>query len=318
MSPLIEQIWTDYFFDPMLNALLFLYAILFQNFALAIIVFTVIVRLLILPLTLRQLHSAKAMSTLQPRIQELNRKYGQDRERLSKETWALYREHGVNPAGCALPMFIQMPIWIGLYQAIVFAVGDRPENLLSLADHLYPWPLFDNIVPVSQTFLWMHLARPDPFYIIAILVGITAFIQQKMTVLPTTDANQAQMNRMMTWMMPIMYGYFTVVVGAGLALYWLVSNLIGIAIQYFVTGWGSLLPGQPGARGLAPLKEALSGLPVGLRGGARPTGSRPPRSSPPGPQLSGARPNGPRPSPVGPAGRKSRARKRKKDRDAKL
>lgn len=259
MPPEVVALWTTFFFNPMLNTLLVLYTLLFHNFGLTIIVFTVFVRLLILPLTLRQLKSAKSMSGIQPKIQELQKKYGQDRERLSKETWALYREHGVNPAGCALPMFIQMPIWIGLYQSILFTLGDRPENLIALADHLYKIPWLENIVPVSNTFLWMNLARPDPFYIIAVLVGVSAFVQQKMTVLPSGDTSQAQMNRMMTWMMPLMYGYFTIVVGSGLAVYWLISNLIGIAIQYFVTGWGTLIPGYPGARGLTPIKAFLSG-----------------------------------------------------------
>ncbi|HEX2174161.1 MAG TPA: YidC/Oxa1 family membrane protein insertase, partial [Dehalococcoidia bacterium] len=261
MPPPVVDLWTNLFFDPMLNILLGLYAILFHNFGLTIIVFTIIVRLLILPLTLRQLNSAKAMSGLQPRLQELQKRFGQDRERLSKETWALYREHGVNPAGCALPMLIQMPIWIGLYQAILFVLGDRPENLLALADHMYPLAIFDRLVPVNPSFFGLNLATPDPTYIIAVLVGVSAFVQQKMTTLPSTDPQQAQMNRMMTWMMPIMYGYFTVVVSSGLAIYWLVSNLIGIAIQYFVTGWGSLFPNQPpGQRGLGPVREFFGGL----------------------------------------------------------
>lgn len=267
MPPVIEQLWTVFFFDPVLNALLILYTFLFNNFGLTIIVFTVIVRILILPLTLRQLRSAKSMSSLQPKIQEIQRKYGQDRERLSRETWALYKEHGVNPAGCALPLVVQMPIWIALYQSILFALGDRPENLLALADHLYPLALFDRLIPVSSTFLWLNLARPDPTYIIAVLVGVSAFIQQKMTTLPSTDSNQAQMNRMMIFMMPLMYGYFTVVVASGLAIYWLISNVIGIVIQYFVTGWGTLFPNYPGARGFGPILAAFRGDLLPPRGG---------------------------------------------------
>jgi YidC/Oxa1 family membrane protein insertase len=321
MPPIVELLWSQFFFNPMLNILLGLYAVLFHNFGLTILVFTILVRLAILPLTLRQLHSAKSMSSLQPKMQELQRRYGQDRERLSKETWALYREHGVNPAGCALPMLIQMPIWIGLYQAILFTLGDRPESLLALADHMYPLQFLDRLVPVNSSFLWLNLAHPDPTYIIAVLVGVSAFVQQKMTTMPSNDPSQAQMNRMMTWMMPLMYGYFTVVVSSGLALYWLISNIVGIAIQYFVTGWGTLIPNQPGARGIRPLIEFVGSLRSGggllgggglfggfFGGGGRPAPRGPRRPPQVGPG-SDVDPAPQRPASEAPATKKSRNRK---------
>jgi len=239
----IGAAWTMLFLEPMLNCLVLLYSFLFHNFGLTIIVFTVIVRLLILPLTLKQLRASKAMSTLQPKLQELQKKYAKDREKLSKETMALYKEHGVNPLGCAIPTFIQMPVWIGLYQSILLAMASRPENMLALSRHLYPnLPIVNQVIPLSNSFLWLNLATPDKTFILPILVAGSMWVQQKMMTVPSVDSQQAQMNRMMQTMMPLMFGFFTLNVASGLALYWLVSNLISIVFQYFVTGWGSLIP----------------------------------------------------------------------------
>ncbi len=237
------ELWNTLFFQPMLNSLIVLYSILFHNFGLTIVVFTIVVRILMLPLTLKQLQRSKAMSALQPRIQEVQKKFGKDRERLSKETMALYKEHGVNPLGCAVPTLLQFPIWIGLYQSITFALGDKPESMLSLAQHLYPaLELVHRVIPLNNHFLWLNLATPDPSYVLPILVGASMWVQQKMMAMPMADPQQAQMNKMMQTMMPLMFAFFTVSFASGLAIYWVTSNLISIVLQYFVTGWGSLLP----------------------------------------------------------------------------
>lgn len=226
----------------MLNGLIFLYTLLFSNFGIAIIVFTVLVRILMLPLTLQQLHASKAMMALQPKIQELQRRYGKDKERLSRETMKLYKEQGVNPAGCLFPTLVQFPIWIGLYQSIIQALGATPENLLGLSQHLYPGlPQVRQAIPLASHFLGLDLAQPDPTrLVLPVLVGASMWVQQKMTTLPTADPRQAETNRFMLTMMPLTFGIFTMGFPSGLALYWVVSNLISIGIQYFVTGWGSL------------------------------------------------------------------------------
>lgn len=251
------ELWNTLFFQPMLNGLIVLYSILFQNFGLTIVVFTVIVRVLMLPLTMKQLNASKAMSTLQPRIQEIQKKYGKDRERLSKETMALYREHGVNPLGCAVPTLLQFPIWIGLYQSIMAALGDKPESMLDLAKNLYPTlDMVHRAIPLNNQFLWLDLALPDQSFILPILVGASMYLQQKMMTMPVADPQQAQMNKMMQTMMPLMFAFFTVNFASGLAIYWVASNLISIVLQGFVTGWGSLFstmfgswrPGATGAR----------------------------------------------------------------------
>lgn len=240
MEP-ITYLWNTLFFQPMLNGLLLLYGVAFHNFGVTVVLFTLLVRMVILPLTLRQLHAAKAMARLQPELSKLQKRYANDRQRLSQEQIRLYREQGVNPLGCAVPTLIQLPVWMGLYQSILLALAATPQDLMNLSRHLYP-NLQDvqSLVPLESGFLWLDLALPDRFFVLPILVGGSAWLQQKMATQPTDDPRQSQMNMTMQWMMPMMFGFFTVSFASGLAIYWFISNLISIIIQYFVTGWGTL------------------------------------------------------------------------------
>ncbi|MFC1935326.1 YidC/Oxa1 family membrane protein insertase [Chloroflexota bacterium] len=240
---LIGLLWNGLIFNPMLNGLVVLYAILGHNFGITIIVFTILVRLATLPLTLRQTRSTRKMSEVQPKIQALQRRYAKDKARLSQETMRLYKESGVNPIGCLGPMIIQFPIWIGLYMAIIKVLPTSPESLAGLSGHLYSWlPLVHHVVPLDSHFLWLDLATPDPMPLLAVLVGASMWVMQKMTMLPNSDPKQQSTQRMMLWMMPFMFAFFTLSLPSGLPLYWFVSNLIGIVIQYFVAGWGGLRP----------------------------------------------------------------------------
>ena len=234
------ELWNFILLQPMLNFLVLLSHVLFSNFGLAIIALTIIVRLIMLPLTLRQIRSSKAMSTLQPKLQEIQKKFGKDRQRLQQEVSKLYKEAGVSPMGCLLPMLIQLPIWIALYQSILKAVATSPEELLGLSQRLYALPILHQTVPLESGFLWLNLGSPDSFYIMPLLVGGSMWIQQKMMTLPTADPKQQSMSRMMLWLMPLMFVFFTMQFPAGLALFWVFSNIIGIVMQYFITGWGGL------------------------------------------------------------------------------
>jgi YidC/Oxa1 family membrane protein insertase len=223
----------------MLNGLIVLYSVFFSNFGIAIVVFTIIIRLLMLPLTLRQQVASKRMSELQPKMQEIQKKY-KDPKRRSAEQMKLYRQYGMNPLGCLWPMLIQMPIWFGLFRSVMLAVAHTPEELLNLSQLLYPWQLIQQTVPLGNRFLWLDLARPDPTgFILPILVGATMWLQQKMTPTPSIDPKQSQMNSTMLWMMPIMFAFFTMQFPSGLALYWVVSNVVGIIMQGFISGWGA-------------------------------------------------------------------------------
>jgi YidC/Oxa1 family membrane protein insertase len=138
-------------------------------------------------------------------------------------------------------MLVQFPIWVALYQAIMIALATTPENLLNLASHLYSWGMVSQAIPLGSKFLWLDLGQPDPYLILAIIVGGTMWVQQKMTTAPAVDPRQESTQRMTTLMMPLMFGLLTLMFPSGLALYWAVSNIIGIITQYFLTGgWGYL------------------------------------------------------------------------------
>ncbi len=241
--------WELIILQPVINVLIMLTRYLFDIFGLAIIALTIIVRLVTLPLTLRQLRATKGMQELQPKIKELQQKYGKDKQKLAAEQMKLYKESGVSATGCLLPMLVQMPIWIALFQAILLSLAVAPESLLNLSRFLYSWPEVYAMLPLGNDFLGLNLAEGN--LILAILVGATMWVQQKMVMPVTTDSRQQAQSRMMLWMMPLMFGFFSLTFPSGLALYWMVSNSITIVIQYYMTGWGALVPsatGKPGSR----------------------------------------------------------------------
>ena len=260
--PGVTEVWNLVIMEPMLNLLMLLYSVLFNNFVLAIIGLTIVVRLITFPLTQRQIRSMKAMQELQPEIQKLQKKFAKDREKLSAATMELYREHGVNPAMGCLPLLIQMPIWIGLYQSIYQALGDTPEQFVVLSQRLYHTiPFMHDIaarsLPLNSQFLWLDLGRPDPWYILPVLVVAVFWLQQKLTAQPAVDPSQAQMNRTMQTMMPLMFGVITLQVASGLAVYWVASGVLQIIQQGFTTGWADITKALPaGIPGLPRGEEA--------------------------------------------------------------
>jgi YidC/Oxa1 family membrane protein insertase len=221
-----------------MNMLIVLTHYLFSSFGLAIIALTIVVNILMYPLTKKQLHATQAMQSLQPKLSELQKKYGKDRQRLAQEQMRLYKESGVNPAGCLMPMLIQLPIWIALYQSIIRVLAWTPEDFLGLSRYLYSWQVVYSSLPLADKFLWFSLAVPDA--VLAVLVMITMWLQQKMVTPPTTDPKQQSMSRMMLWTMPLMFGFLCLSFPSGLALFWVTSSVIRIAMQYFATGWGGV------------------------------------------------------------------------------
>jgi YidC/Oxa1 family membrane protein insertase len=195
------------------------------------------------PLTARQLRSTKAMQNLQPKLAELQKKYAKDKNKLAQEQMKLYKESGVSPAGCLVPMLVQLPVWIAVYQSIILALATAPEGLLSLSRYLYPWPILYSMLPLDSSFLGMDLSSSGNI-ILALLVGASMWVQQKMTTPPVTDPKQQAQSQMMLWMMPMMFFFLSYTFPSGLALYWVASTVIGIVQQYFISGWGSLLPSR--------------------------------------------------------------------------
>ena len=239
----IGAIWDLIILKPMINIVIALSGILFSNLGLTIIALTLVVRGAMYPLTRKQLRATKAMQSLQPKLTELQKKHAKDKQKLAQEQMRLYKESGVSPAGCLGPMLIQMPIWIALYQAIIRVLAVTPDSFLNLSHYLYGWPIVYSALPLNNHFLWLNLASSD--FLLAILVGATMWVSQKMTTPVATDAKQASQGQMMTIMMPLMFTFLAMTFPSGLALYWLVTNLVTVVMQYFTLGgWGGLLPNK--------------------------------------------------------------------------
>lgn len=242
------------FLQPILNFLIVLSHVFFDNFGFAIVALTIIVRLVILPLTLKQLRASRTMSeamkAIQPKLQQIKKKYAKDRQKLQQETMKLYKEAGVSPMGCLsspmlVSLLIQLPIFIAVYRAIIRALATTPQDFLGLSEDLYSWSVLHQAVPVSGKFLWLDLSNPDPYLLIPILVGGTMWVSQKMITQPSTDPQQQSMQRMMQLMMPLMFGFICLTLPSGLGLYFVISTIFSVVVQYYIYGWGNLFAPSP-------------------------------------------------------------------------
>jgi YidC/Oxa1 family membrane protein insertase len=215
ITPESTGVWNQYIVYPLSWFITKVADLLGGSFGLSIIVVTIIIRLVILPLMIKQTKSSKAMQALQPELAELKKKYSskdqKTQQKLQQETMALFQKNGVNPMAGCFPILIQMPILIGFYHAISRTTAIANDN-----------------------FLWFDLGDKDPFYILPIIAGITTFIQQKMMMAGT--ANQNPQMAMMLWMMPIMIVVFAISFPAALSLYWVVGNIFMIVQTYFIKG----------------------------------------------------------------------------------
>ncbi len=238
----LSLLWNEAIIRPMINSLVFLYIILFKNFGLSIIVFTIIVNLVTLPLTLRQIRQTRAMSAQQPRILELREKYGNDRQKMSQETMRIYRENGINPLGCLGPMVIQMPILLGLYWAIIRTLPAAPERLVELSGLLYSSPELSKALPLNSMFLGLDLAKMASDlgiggFVIAAVVGASMWLSMKIsTPPPSGDSAQQQTQKMMQYMFPVMIGVLSLNFPLGLSMYWVASSAIRGCITALTSG----------------------------------------------------------------------------------
>lgn len=194
------------------------------NYGLSIIIFTIIVKLLLFPLTKKQTDSTKKMQEIQPKMQEIQKKYANNKEKLNKELLKLYDEYDYKPTAGCLPLLVQFPIIIGLFRAL-----RQPE--------VYVFPEGYDIV---HQFLWIpDLANPDPYYILPVLAAVFTYLSTKMTTNAQNvsgDNPAAQTQKTMTTIMPIMIGFISLSFPAGLALYWVISNLSQMVQQYIILG----------------------------------------------------------------------------------
>jgi len=178
------------------------------NYGLAIILMTFVIKAIIYPLTHKQMKSMRELQELQPKLKELQKRYADDPEKMQMETLKLYKEHGVNPLGGCLPLLIQMPILLAFYNALVkfHYVGDK-------------------------SFLWVaDLSKPDALFLLPILAGLTTYIQQRLS---TMDANDPTQKSMLI-VMPLMIAWMATRFAAGLALYWVMFNVLSILQQMYI------------------------------------------------------------------------------------
>jgi YidC/Oxa1 family membrane protein insertase len=199
--------WLKWLAIPLLIVLKFLYGYV-GNYGIAIIILTILIKLIFWPLGNKSYKSMKEMQKLQPKMVALREKYKDDKARLSQESMALYKTHKVNPLGGCLPMVVQIPVFFGLYKALLYAIELRHSPL----------------------FWWVQdLSAKDPYYITPIIMGGTMFIQQKMT---PTGADPMQAKIML--FMPIIFTFMFLNFPSGLVIYWLFNNIISIGQQVYI------------------------------------------------------------------------------------
>ncbi len=203
-------------FEPIENLLHFMMEVLynvtdklgFGSYGLAIILLTIIVKVALYPLTVKQIKSMKAMQEIQPELQKLQEKHKNNPQMLQMKMMELYRDKGVNPMAGCLPLVIQMPILMGMYYALYnFDYGGA-----------------------APSFLWLpSLSETDPNYILPVLAAATTLIQQKMTTM-----QQTQQTKMLMIVMPLFIGWLSLTFPSGLVLYWVTMNVVQIVQQWWI------------------------------------------------------------------------------------
>ncbi|MEN6350250.1 MAG: YidC/Oxa1 family membrane protein insertase [Syntrophomonas sp.] len=180
------------------------------NYGLAIIIMTILIKLVLFPITHKQLKSMRAMQEIQPRMKYLQEKYKEDPQTMQAKLMELYKEHGVNPLSGCLPLLIQMPIFIAFYQS------------------LYK---FEFKVAAHAEFLWIpNIGSPDPYYFLAVLAALTTYLQQRVSMVDTKDPTQ----KSMLYVMPLFMAWIAATMPAGLPLYWVTFNILGILQQLYI------------------------------------------------------------------------------------
>ena len=236
--------------QPIFNVLMLLDHVL-GDFGLSIILLTVLIRLVLFPLTLKQLKSTKAMQAIQPLIADVKKQYPKDQRAQLEATQAIYKEYGVNPAAGCLPLFIQLPVLYGLFNSLNTVLRNHP-TVTSINSTIYSFLPHFTKLPDSNlnwfTFInphwFINLGAPDPTHILPVLAALATFIQLRMSQPRTTAATKnamTQQMQIMQFIMPVITLVFALTFPAGLALYWTTTSVFSMVQQYFVTGWGSLL-----------------------------------------------------------------------------
>lgn len=252
----ITGIWNAFLVHPIMNLTIFGYS-LTRDFGFAIVFVTILIRLALYPLYVTQIRSQRAMQEVAPAMNELKKKYGKDRQRFAEEQMKLYKERGVNPAAGCLPLLLQMPLLIALYNALLqlgCGIGPPPNNVCDGMTHdmieTFRYQFITNPVPTGASLdttahwlPWITAGLQKPDLVLAFVAGAVQLIASVMA-LPAkqvqSDDPSQRMMQSMVYTFPIMTVFFGATFPAGLALYWITTTVFQIVQQYFVSGWGQL------------------------------------------------------------------------------
>jgi len=208
LEDVIEFGWFTFLSRPFFKVMFAIYNFV-GNWGWAIVLFTLLVKLILFPLSYKGLMSMQKLKDLAPKMKEIREKYGKDPAKMNQQMMQLYKKHGANPMGGCLPMLLQIPIFFALYRVLLNA--DELQGA--------PW------------IGWItDLSRQDPYFVLPILMGITMYIQQKITPNTMTDPTQ---KKIFQWL-PVIMTFFFLTFPSGLVLYWLVNNILTIAQQYYI------------------------------------------------------------------------------------
>jgi len=232
--------WKVVLYQPLLNLLIIFYNFLGNNMGMAIIALTLLVRLFMLPTTLKSMLAQKKLKEIQPEIEKIRKDHGHDKQKLTQATLELYQKHGVNPFSSCLPLLIQLPIFIALYRVFLGFSQMIDKNML--------YGFVHKPELINKHFLWLDLSKPDHLYILPILAGLTLFWQTKMTTWqppkqPKQDNQdkkeqmehfQETLSNQMLYLFPLMTVFIAIKLPSALSLYWVVTTFFGIIQQYLL------------------------------------------------------------------------------------
>ena len=245
----IKDVWNFLLVHPLVSLLVAAYDFV-HDFGFAVVVVTVAIRLLLYPLFVTQIRNQRAMQELAPAMADLKAKFGNDKQQLTQEQMKLYKERNYNPAMGCLPILLQMPLLLAMYAAFQFFVGTPAPDGTQLGAVI--WPFLANPIGPGETldltahwipWLTNGLGRPDPFFILPVLAGLTQLVSSVMfqpAVPPKNVDPQQKMMQSMQYYFPLITVFIAQGLPAGLGLYWVTTTVFGIVQQYFVTGWGRL------------------------------------------------------------------------------
>ena len=260
----------DILISPLVNMLLVLYGVFGHSFVMAIIIATILIRMITLPLTLPQQRNSRKMAELAPQLEELKKKHGNDRNRFAQAQMELYKENKVNMFGGCLPLILQLVIMIAFYQALTGSLATNPLQFQTLSHRVLPALI--PLIPINPIFMIYDLGLPgilpaveqtvSPIvaqllvFILPVLVVATTYLSQKLMTPPSGDPSQASMTRQMNIIMPMMFGLFALQFASGLSIYFIVSNLVGTVQAWLMNRRWKKKPVLTPATAVVPASKA--------------------------------------------------------------